>query len=319
MHDNLKSLFTQHWEYLAIQTACKTNILDYIAEGSNSIEAILLRRKFNKAVLINLIDALDQSGILMIDGQLISLTDKGLVLTENHSRSLKYACIHWGEEHLTAWQNLEYTLTTGKSAFEYIYKETMFDYLSSRNDKLVHYHKAMDEYARDDYINICTEIDFSEYSSVMDIGGGLGALIANIAKNNNESKCFLFDRPEVIDLVNRLGFECVKGDFFKEIPYIAETILMSRVLHDWDDKEIRRILSSVHSSLPEKGTLFLIENLTDMIQNKASYLSLNMHIITKSYERSSKEYFDLLKQSNFEVVEIIQINQLQYAIKSKKI
>ena len=319
MNDDLKGLFTGYWEYLAIQTACKTNILDYIAEGSNSIEEILLRKEFNRKVLSDLMNALVQSDILIINEGVILLTEKGEILTKDHPKSLKYACIHWGEEHLSAWQNLEYTLTTGKPAFEKIYGEAMFDYLSSRKDKLANYHKAMDEYARDDYEFISEKIDFSEYKSVMDVGGGLGALISNIDKSNSETRCVLFDLPEVINLVNRKGFECISGNFFNQIPQLAETIILSRVLHDWSQLKIEKILSAVYLSLPTNGVLFVIENFTDKIKNKAAHLSLNMHIVTKSFERSSDEYINLLKQSGFEVIDIIQINQFQYALKSKKI
>lgn len=51
------------------------------------------------------------------------------LLTDNHPESLKYACLNWAGEHLTAWQNLDFSIETGKSAFEKVYGKPFFDYL----------------------------------------------------------------------------------------------------------------------------------------------------------------------------------------------
>jgi predicted transcriptional regulator len=318
MRNQLKGLFTEYWEYLAIQTACKTNILDYIAEGSNTVESILLRKKFNEKVLVDLLNALEQSGILIIDGQKITLTDQGSVLTENHPKSLKYACIHWGEESLSAWQNLEYTLATGKPAFEEIYGEAMFDYLSSRKDKLANYHKAMDEYARDDYEFVAEEIDFVQYKSVMDVGGGLGALIKTVKKNNPNLDCMLYEKPEVIELCNLENIRTIGGSFFENIPQLADCLILSRIIHDWDDEKALQILANCYSALPDEGAIIIVENFVDRIDNKAALLSLNMELICKSFERTEVEYVKLLNKAGFEIDSIKQLNELQYIIKAKK-
>jgi SAM-dependent methyltransferase/predicted transcriptional regulator len=319
MRNKFKKIFTNYWEYLALKTACKTNIFDLIEKKCNTIEDLAINGHFDINVLSDLINALEQIGTLKQKDNVIYLTDEGRLFTEKHNSSLKYSCIHWGEEHLTAWQNLEYTLKTGKSAFEYIYKKPLFKYIEDNQDRLKYYHKAMYEYAKDDYKNICEIIDFSKYNSIMDVGGGLGALINYISNVHKNIKCYLFDKSEVVELVENPNFEILKGDFFKEIPAKAEVILMSRVIHDWDNDNANKILQNVYKALPQEGVLFLVENMTNRIKDKASLLSLNMHLITKSFERSEEEYIDLLKKNNFKIEEIVKINDLQYAIKSSKI
>ena len=142
MKDELKNIFTSYWEYLALKTACKKNIFDLILSGKNTIKDISISGNFNEAVLIDLITALEQAKTLKIIDAKIFLTKKGELLTENNINSLKYACIHWGEEHMTAWQNLEYTLTTGQQSFKYIYNKSFFDYLSDDKNRIENYHKA---------------------------------------------------------------------------------------------------------------------------------------------------------------------------------
>lgn len=318
MKDELKNIFTSYWEYLALKTACKKNIFDLILSGKNTIQDISISGNFNKPVLIDLITALEQADTLKIIDNKISLTKKGEILTENNINSLKYACIHWGEEHMTAWQNLEYTLTTGQQAFKYIYNKSFFDYLSDDENKIKNYHKAMNEYARDDYQNICKKHDFSIHKSITDIGGSLGALIKIISKNNPNLKCYLFDKPEVVNLIKNDTIRTVKGNFFVSIPNISEAIIMSRIIHDWNNEKAQIILQNIYKALPENGILYLVENLTDKIEDKAALLSLNMHLITESYERSLLEYKSLLAKCNFTFTEFKNINKFQYLIIAKK-
>ncbi len=314
MKQNLKKTFTSYWKYLALQTACKKDIFDLILSGKKTINELAKFGNFNKTVLSDLMSALEQAETLQIIENKIFLTEKGEVLTENNPNSLKYACIHWGEETMTAWQNLDYTLITGKQAFNHIYKKTFFDYLAEDKSKLENYHKAMNEYARDDYENICEKYDFSIHESIMDIGGSLGALINVISKNNPNLKCYLFDLPEVIELIKKHNYKIIKGNFFENIPKVSETLIMSRIIHDWNDKKAIIILQNAYKSLPKNGTLYLIENLTDKIENKAALLSLNMHLITESYERTLSEYKILLEKANFKFVEYKKINELQHLI-----
>lgn len=319
MKIDYKKTFTSYWEYLALKTACKTELFDFINEGHNTYKKLAEKGNFNLKVLTDLLNALENSGTIKILHSKIILTKEGEIFTENHHETLKYACIHWGEEHMTAWQNLEYTLKTGNSAFENIFKKPLFDYLSEDKKRLEFYHKAMNEYARDDYKNICQFIDFSKYKSIIDIGGGLGALISEIADEHKNTKCYLLDKKEVLEFVKHKNITKIAGDFFVEIPEIAEVVILSRVIHDWNIDKANLILKNVYKALPKNGILFLIENLTDRIKNKATLLSLNMHLITKSYERSEQEYTNLLKRNGFKVEEVVKINDLQYAIKSRKI
>ena len=320
MDTNYKDLFTSYWKFLALKSACKLELFDFIQNGVNEINKLCKELNLDFQVFSDLISVLINENLILLHNNQLFLTKNGQIFTENHPKTLKYACIHWGEEHMTSWQNLEYTLKTGKPSFEMLYNKPLFEYLEEDNKRLEHYHKAMNEYARDDYENICKKIDFSRYNSILDVGGGLGALINIIAQNNPNIQCYLFDKPKVIDLIkdNKNGINLLKGDFFDKIPKISNTIIMSRVIHDWDDTKAQVILDKVNSALSKKGTLFLIENLTDKIKDKASLLSLNMHLITESYERTERKYRELLNKTNFKVEKIIRINNLQYAIKSKK-
>jgi len=315
--NELKGLFTQYWDYLAVYTACKQNIFDSIKKSTLSIQLLADEQGFDIEVLKELVTVLIQQELIHSDIENLSLTSKGEILTDSHPYTLKYACLNWGAEHLTAWQNLDYSLKSGKQAFNHIYGKPFFDYISEDRERLENYHKAMNEYARDDYESISEIHDFSKHHSIIDIGGGMGALINTIKTQSSNLDCYLFDKPEVIDLYSG-NIKTLKGDFFKSIPKVADTIIMSRVLHDWCDEKSTHILNNVYASLPKDGTLYIIENLADKIENGAAILSLNMYAITGGFERSLLEYKKLLVTSGFKYNEVKRINNLQYLIIAKK-
>lgn len=307
----LKSLFTEHWKYLAISTACKLNIFDALEKGSSVFD---LSKKLNlhEASLKILLSALVQIDFLEIhENDFYKLNQNSLLLTEKHPQSLKYACMNWSDEHLIAFNNLSYSIQTGNSAFEKIYGNNYFDYLNLNPEKLDNYHKAMFQYAQDDYENIASIIDFSVHKSIMDIGGGYGALIQAIKSKNPSLECILFDLPQVIENVYLANIVKKSGSFFDSLPSNIDAFILSRILHDWNDEKALEILNNVFKALPEKGILYVIENCADKINIDLSLLSLNMLAMCQSYERNSKEYIALCEKIGLKFKESKPLNTLQ--------
>ena len=318
MKNELKGMFTEHWKYLAVNAACELSIFDKIFNGQNSSEKLIHSNNWDIKTLMNLLDFLIYDGYLILNNENYTLTEKGNLLREENPDGLYYACLNWSGEHLLAWQNLKYSIQTGKSSFEQIYHKSYFDYLNDQPEKLYKYHKAMFEYARDDYKELPMIIDFSIHNSIIDVGGGYGAAISLIKDKYPTISCLLFDLEKVIEQVVIENIEVVCGDFFNEIPKFADAIILSRVLHDWNDEKAMIILQNCFNALPANGTLYIIENCTDKIPTNLSLLSLNMTAMCQSYERSSIEYKELCEAKGFSFKEAKQLNQLQTILIFKK-
>lgn len=46
MKNELKSMFTEHWKYLAVSAACKLNLFDKIYEGQNTLEKLASKNNY---------------------------------------------------------------------------------------------------------------------------------------------------------------------------------------------------------------------------------------------------------------------------------
>lgn len=312
MKSELTAMFTEHWKYLAVNAACELRLFDKIFDGQNSTEKLIQNNSWDLKSLINLLAFLSKDGYLNSSGNnTYSLTEKGNILREGNRDGLYYACLNWSGEHLIAWQNLKYSIKTGESSFEQIYQKPYFDYLNDHPEKLNNYHKAMYEYAIDDYKELPTTIDFSIHKSIMDVGGGYGAAISLIKAKHQNSKCFLFDLQKVVEQVTDKYIEIIGGDFFDVIPKCADAIILSRVLHDWNDYKAKLILKNIFIALPSTGILYVIENCSDRIETNVSLLSLNMTAMCQSYERSASEYIELCYTEGFRFKAESKLNELQ--------
>src|ERR1043165_9162921 len=317
MTDDLKSLFTGYWNYLAVNAACELNLFDKVLDGNKTLEILGRAYDWNHDALDSLVNILKDEGLLQ-ENNFLELTEKGKFLTSTHPNSLYYACMHWAKEHMDVWQSLSYTIRTGKSTFEKLYGEPYFEYLNKNPDKLVAYQKAMHEYAQEDYRDICRAIDCSNYNEIIDVGGGYGALLKHIKKENPSTRCILFDLPEVVENLTGDSIEIIAGDFFAEIPIQGQAIILSRVLHDWNDEKATLILRNCYNALRSNGVLHIIEILTDKMNIRPHQLNLNMQAVCNSKERSSFDYEKLLEGNGFTIKNQTKVNELQYVISATK-
>ncbi len=317
MRDKLKSFFTEHWTYMAVSTACKLDLFDNLQDAKTA-KQLAEKRSLNEEKLLLLLNALNNSGYLDKNGDYFKVNSFSEFLTDNNPDSLKYACLNWSGEHLTAWQNLDFSIKTGKSSFEEVYNKPFFEFLNDNPEKLHAYHEAIYQYAKDDYKTLPDVIDFSIYKSVMDVGGGYGAVLENIKAKSKDVECVLFDLPKVIENVSISNIKKIGGSFFDKIPNQSEAIILSRVLHDWNDKKAIIILRNCFEALPNNGTLYVIENCSDKIKIDLSLLSLNMTAMCESFERTSIQYISLCKSAGFHFDSETKLNELQTILIFKK-
>lgn len=317
MKDKLKSFFTEHWTYMAVSTACKLNLFDNLQE-EKTVKQLATKLSLNEEKLLLLLNALHKADFLDKKEDLFKINSLSELLTENNPESLKYACLNWSAEHLNSWQNLDFSIKTGKSSFEEIYGLPFFDYLNENPEKLHDYHKAMYAYAKDDYKTLPDLIDFSQHKSVMDIGGSYGAVLEIIKAKNPTVECILFDLKKTVKNAVFSGGQKICENFFDKVPNVSEAFILSRILHDWNNEKANIILKNCFEALPNNGTLYVIENCTDKIKIDLSLLSLNMTAMCESYERTSSEYIALCKNVGFRFESETKLNELQTILIFKK-
>jgi len=111
-------------------------------------------------------------------------------------------------------------------------------------------------------------IDLHGVRRLMDVGGGTGAFLIELARARQDMELCLFDLPAVevvarerIQTAGLAGrIEIHPGSFREDpLPGGADAISLVRVLYDHDDPTVTRLLDACFASLPPGGRLIISE------------------------------------------------------------
>jgi len=170
-------------------------------------------------------------------------------------------------------------------------------------------------YARHDYALIPEVLGLQGNELVVDAGGGFGTLAMNILSAHPDVHVTVLDKPEVIEqaregLGSVSGLSWLAGDLFKPWDVRADVVTLARVLHDWDDGNVVRILSQARAAMPLGGRLFIIEMLLSDQSVSGALCDLHLLMVTGGRERSQDAFTRLLAEAGFRLVDICRVAAL---------
>ncbi|MFG2041499.1 methyltransferase [Dactylosporangium sp. NPDC048998] len=115
------------------------------------------------------------------------------------------------------------------------------------------------------------ELDWSRYTSVVDVGGARGNIAAHLVKAHPHLSVRVFDLPGVepafdahvasLGLAGRISF--VAGDFFADPLPAADVLLFGHVLHNWPVERRRFLAAAAHAALAPGGTALAYDPMID--------------------------------------------------------
>jgi hypothetical protein len=215
-----------------------------------------------------------------------------------------------------SWGGILHSLRTGKPAFDHTFGAPLFEYLAAHPEEARVFDAAMTGRSAAENAAVLAAYDFSGAGTVVDVGGGQGALLAAILEANPRTRGVLFDRPHVVAAARpRLEaaglapgrFDLVEGDFFGAVPAGGDIYVLKRIIHDWDDGRARSILRNCRAALSEAGRLLLVELVVPPGNepSDAKLLDLLMLVYAGGRERTEAEYRDLLASAGFELARVV--------------
>lgn len=148
-------------------------------------------------------------------------------------------------------------------------------------------------------------------SHLLDVGGGTGAFLSEVASHYDDMALTLFDLPSVTTeaerhlagagLADRVSV--VGGSFLDDpLPVGADAISLIRVLYDHDDSTVRMVLKSVFDALPAGGRLLISEPMSGGNRpTKAgdAYFGFYTMAMTTGRPRSAARHTELLAEAGF--------------------
>lgn len=152
---------------------------------------------------------------------------------------------------------------------------------------------------------------FRRHSKLLDVGGGSGAFVTEVANAFPQLSLSLFDLPAVAALADErlaaagLGKRVAihQGDFFRDaLPSGADLITLVRILHDHDDDRVLELLQRVYEALIPGGVVLVAEPMAEPDQSSMiadAYFSMYLIAMGSGRPRSQFELTGLLRRVGF--------------------
>jgi acetylserotonin N-methyltransferase len=190
----------------------------------------------------------------------------------------------------------------------------IFDHFFRTEDDLRTFVMGMHGFGVTSSPAVVRAFDLSRFHRLVDLGGATGHLTIAACEAYPDLQGVVLDLERVIPVAREIvsqspaasRISCVAGDFFEGDLPPADLYSLGRILHDWAQPKIEKLLSRIRKSLAPGGALLIAERILNDDKSgptNALMQSLNMLICTEGKERTLEEYRALLQAAGFSNVE----------------
>jgi hypothetical protein len=316
-HAQLIQMATGYWVSRIVYAAAKLDLADRLADGPKSAAELAGSTETDAPSLHRLMRALAALGILAgRDGNRFALTPLGETLKSGAPGSARATVLTLGGPFgWRAWEEIVYSIQTGKTGFEKAFGMGAFDYLARHPEDASLFSETMIGIHGGEPPTVAEAYDFSRFGTVADIGGATGTLLATVLKRHAKPRGLLFDMPHVVreapPLLTKYGVadrvRIESGSFFETVPAGADAYMLSHVIHDWSEEQCLTILGHVRKVIPKDGRLLIVEMVLPPGDefHPGKILDITMLVMPGGRERTPDEYADLLGKARFRMERVI--------------
>ena len=226
-------------------------------------------------------------------------------------------------------ETLQYGIRTSENSDEEL---PLWTILEQKQGPMIYFARIMSSFTRCTISELCNQVDFSPYATLLDIGGSLGDLSRTIVKRYPHINAISFDLPELTCYASSLTMDhsnvhYIAGNFFEEkwsnemvekLPLI-DLISLKYILHDWTHNQRQLLVQKLYQLLKHKtqlnggnGTLLVIEKMVDKDRQNITTLSTSVSMAIEcgdgiGYDATQNEYEQILIHAGFQRIQSVQL------------
>lgn len=305
---SLSAAMVGFWRTQTIAAAVRLGVIDVLPGSENQVaERCDLRPEGARRLL----RALGELQIALNTKGVWDVTTRGAYLRRNDTLTLADAALEYAGPFSDMWKGLSEALRRQSNWTP----PDVFGDVARDERRCAGHHRMLRSYARHDYPQVANVLDLQGDEHIIDAGGGLGTLASMLSDTYPSLRVTVLDRREVIEqarqeAVRGNGIFWQAGDLFEPWGLRANAVMLSRILHDWDDDAALRILKQARASLSIGGRLFIVEMLIEDGSVAGALCDLHLLVATGGQERSSVEFERLLRSSGFKLLDVRMIPAL---------
>ena len=253
------------------------------------------------------------------DGR-FTLTPLGMCLRADSPDSVRsWVMLMGGDMVWRCWGHLAECIRTGEPAPKLLEGKDTFEWIAAHPAEFAVFDHSMQELTRRAAPAIAAAYDFAGARSVVDVGGGHGALVCGILQKNPALRGVIFDQPHCAPgaaaVAKNAGVadrcEFAAGSFFERVPADADVYLLKSVIHDWNDERSIAVLRTCRAALRGDARVVLVEVVvparpgTSPLDQMIAGTDLNMLVMTGGRERTKAQYKSICEAAGLRITRII--------------
>jgi len=302
----------------AISVIARFGVADALAAGPRQVDEIAELVGAHGPALYRVLRALGDVGVVAeLENRRFALTPLGELLRSDVPGSLRgWATMFGMPFHRYPWTDLYETVQTGESAFDRVHDTKIFDYLAEHPEDAAVFDAAMTSISTSAAVSIVQAYDFARFSTIVDIGGGRGGLLAAILSANPHLQGVLFDVPAVVagvgeeisgaEVIDRC--KVVSGDFFDSVPEGGDAYLLGNIIPSWADDQAVEILRTCRAAMADTACVLLAEAVLPegAAPSMSKLVDLEMLVMTSGgRQRTEAEHRALLGRAGLRLTRIV--------------
>jgi hypothetical protein len=299
----------------AVYVAAKLGVADHLTDGPRPATEVAELVGADSTALRRLLRTLAAVGVFSEDAEgRVGLTPLGATLVSDAPGSMRDLALMWMETHYGPFGDLLHTARTGEPAAQHHYGQPFWAWLSQHPEQVARFSRAMANLTDGIKFAAVASCDLSGATTLVDVGGADGSVLALLLERYPTLRGVLFDLPHVVPAGEKLladrglapRVEVVGGDFFAAVPG-GDAYLCSFVLHDWSDDEALAILRTIRAAAVPGARLRILELLVPPGDEPhlAKTIDLTMLGMLSGRERTEAELVELARQAGFRVERVV--------------
>jgi acetylserotonin O-methyltransferase len=297
----------------AMFAAVSLGVFDALATGPKSLQLLTEELRANSESLERLLDACVGLQLLDRDGQNYRNTPAASTYLCKNSPDRLTGYVNYSNDVMwKLWGNLEDAVREGSHRWKQTFgwDGPIFSHFFRTEEARREFLLGMHGFGLISSPQVVAAFDLSQYRWLVDLGGATGHLAIAACQRYHQLQAVVFDLADAGPLAQEIvkaspvsnRIKIVAGDFFVDPLPEGDLFALGRILHDWTEQKIVRLLDRIYQRLPPGGAVLIVEKLLDEDRSGprlAQMQDLNMLTCTEGKERTLSEYEALLKQVGF--------------------
>ena len=310
----------------ALATVIKLDIPDKLANGSKTAEELAEETGTYAPFLYRLLRFLTGFNIFAEDENkhfaLTSLSD--ILRSDVPDSPREWVMFNPQSWRWEVWQAMMDVVLTGENSYKHIYQKDAYEVFAEKPEYALGFTQAMKSWSSSLPKAIVDSYDFSNAKTIVDLGGGMGSLLASILQANPTAKGILFDQPPVIEMAKQemsnldIADRCVfvAGNFFESIPAGGDIYIFSCVLNDWPDEDCIKVLQKCRHAIAADGKILIMEQLIGDLNKPTlgKFVDMMMMLETHGEIRNLDRFSKLLDAVDLKINKVIHTDAVDTSV-----